>query len=579
MHGQPADRWEGGPAPLFLLWLACADLCLVAILAKGLQRAAASWHSQYPFSLTHSSRRPYIRGSLAEARRVAGGPTLTAIALQEFDENVFSATTLGPREARLNTWLLLAKDLKQHVPFPLTPAKSREVAAVLGKSQYRSCDVYISRAKMEHISKNSPWAEQLKSSSQEAKRSCIRGIGKAKQATAIPVERLVELTVSDAELVEGGPIGFRDTMEAGCGFVTREIELAAAHWKLVQHKELGFVVSCVLPCSKSDIAAMGTERGHGCSSDSGACDPGGPVSVLRAASTEAASAGEIPGALRGQRIGRRSSAVSDGGRRCALEGGYGRVVRGCGQGAGSTDTESGRAAPLLGTHAQALGRTVLGTQRGGLVENSALGPMGLRQGAPVRAGGTFVEPGQDGAPNGEAHGARGLAGPARGGWLHGPESELVGKDGSKTSAHGGGDGGALGGKRSSSRRGLWRTGSAAVHPEHGVQSVPPGCIWRFSVSAGKAGLGLRPVFRLHVEGSEESGSSEGRAGRRLRQLPPEVRKARKAEAKRRTQQLQGLEREDGCGSGSRTLVSLSASKTVLLPAPGTPRPHTPSACC
>ena len=114
------------------------------------------------------------------------------------------------------------------------------------------------------------------------KRSCMRGIGQAKQTHALPLRRMGELTGAQEPWTPGGPMAPRDTLVLGSWFLMREIEMASAKVGDVTVAWTAKEFSLTLPCSKSDPRAVGMTRTHGClcdQSDNGEEDPTCPFHV------------------------------------------------------------------------------------------------------------------------------------------------------------------------------------------------------------------------------------------------------------------------------------------------------------
>ena len=99
-------------------------------------------------------------------------------------------------------------------------------------------------------------------------RSCMRGIGGPVRAAPLPFQQLRHLPGDDGPWSSGGPLFPRNLMVLGAWFMLREVEAATAkveNVKVDTSEVLGEPrVHWSLPASKTDQAALGVNRSHGC---------------------------------------------------------------------------------------------------------------------------------------------------------------------------------------------------------------------------------------------------------------------------------------------------------------------------
>ncbi|CAE7838251.1 unnamed protein product [Symbiodinium sp. CCMP2592] len=149
-------------------------------------------------------------------------------------------------------------------PYPLTPDGMYIVMGGLKEAGYRSAMQYLDLAKQEHVQKGHPWTDQLALAYRVCSRSCKRGLGPAKQAAALPLDKLAGLDQSRCQVPSGPARPVTSTIVASW-WLLRELEASRAK---VRHITLDFgakVAAWLLPSSKTDVAALGATRKHSCS--------------------------------------------------------------------------------------------------------------------------------------------------------------------------------------------------------------------------------------------------------------------------------------------------------------------------
>ena len=153
------------------------------------------------------------------------------------------------------------------------------VMGALKVGGYRSAQLYLDAAKQCRISLGLAWDSQLQQAYRAAVRSCQRGIGHAKQASGLPLDKVADLPRWE-QLVPGGPSQPVTATLLASWWLLREIEASRARRKHISLNEDEQKVTWRLPSSKTDQAALGALRSHTCSCTihtSGLC----PYHVMR----------------------------------------------------------------------------------------------------------------------------------------------------------------------------------------------------------------------------------------------------------------------------------------------------------
>ena len=151
-------------------------------------------------------------------------------------------------------------------PWPLTLQKINLAAALLYKGGYRSGPLYLSAARKQHIQLGYAITQQMEQELGDAGRALRRGLGPAKQAEPLYMEKLVEF----ASALPPG-LGRRVAHGAiiGSWWMMREIEVASLLQEQVTYQrcepraQRGFATVC-LPMSKADWRHLHKKRSHQC---------------------------------------------------------------------------------------------------------------------------------------------------------------------------------------------------------------------------------------------------------------------------------------------------------------------------
>ncbi|CAE7849420.1 unnamed protein product [Symbiodinium microadriaticum] len=138
------------------------------------------------------------------------------------------------------------------------------IMGAMKEAGYRSAMQYLDLAKQEHIQRGHPWTAQHVLAYKVCARSCRRGLGPAKQASALPLDKLATLDQASCS-VSLGPVPAVTSTIVASWWLLREIEASRAR---VRHVTLDFgtkTAAWLLPSSKTDVMALGAVRKHSCS--------------------------------------------------------------------------------------------------------------------------------------------------------------------------------------------------------------------------------------------------------------------------------------------------------------------------
>ena len=209
----------------------------------------------------YSGPRPYTRGSLGEARRLArSSAEACAEAL------VIEADAPGSRsslKSQVKTWDQIARDAGFQEPFRLSPNLVFTVVGILKQAGYRSAVNYLEAAKRVHIESGYPFSIQLKHACRTASRSARRDLGSSKQAEALCLLAMATFKGTGRPL-KGGPANPGQASLIAAWWLLREIEASHARVSHVVASREGLTISLKLPNSKTDFMALGTSRSHSC---------------------------------------------------------------------------------------------------------------------------------------------------------------------------------------------------------------------------------------------------------------------------------------------------------------------------
>ena len=238
------------------------------------------------------------RGCLSAAREAAE-PAVQQDALAALRRDMYARTSSGPADSRRTTWTRLAAAWGLP-PLPLTVQLVHRVGASLKRGGYRSAEQYFSTARLWHVQEHNqevPPAVAL--AIRQTCRSILRGLGGPARKDAFRLEGLAaaRLQFPGSTVVRDKAVADPLRMAAlGCWFLCRGIELQCARTEHVSITVCPPQVSWLLPASKTDTAAAGVTRVHGC------CCHGGdgalcPVHIMMQVMNSLPDRGAAPGPL------------------------------------------------------------------------------------------------------------------------------------------------------------------------------------------------------------------------------------------------------------------------------------------
>ena len=179
---------------------------------------------------------------------------------------ILAPTTLASNSAK---WVTVCRFLSKFGLDPLPPSADKVVAlgASLKAGSYRSAPTYFSLYRTVARRHGYTVDAAVDQAIRDMSRSCLRGLGGPVRALALPLHRFGGLPGSAEPWSVGGPLGPRNAFVVGSWWLLREIEVSTARACLVQLSVSASGLpraSLQLPASKSDQAALGVTRSHGC---------------------------------------------------------------------------------------------------------------------------------------------------------------------------------------------------------------------------------------------------------------------------------------------------------------------------
>ena len=245
------------------------------------------------------------RGSLDAALR-ACAPDSRAAALAALRQDEYARSAQAPRDSRWKTWCRIAGAWGLQ-PLPLTVELVQAIAAALKQAGYRSAEQYFSIAKQHHIEETRSLPQQdVLLAIRRATRSVARGLGGPARKDAFRIEGLApaRLHAPSQSVVRQEDIA--DPLRLallGAWFMCRGIELLCARTEHIVISPAPLRVTWLLPASKTDTAAAGVSRTHGCVCQGGEA-PLCPVHVMLQLLAALPHRGRVPGPLFPTRSGK-----------------------------------------------------------------------------------------------------------------------------------------------------------------------------------------------------------------------------------------------------------------------------------
>ena len=157
-------------------------------------------------------------------------------------------------------------------------------AGLLKRGRYRSGMVYLYALRAEHIRRGHPWCSTFRQLYASYKRSLERGLGPARHAAVLPVEKLCDVSgkaVAAAAKRPYWPAAGVDAIVVACAWGCREVESGSVFLASVEiHESTESVplwASWELPASKADPKALGKTRALACACPASTC----PVCAMK----------------------------------------------------------------------------------------------------------------------------------------------------------------------------------------------------------------------------------------------------------------------------------------------------------
>ena len=216
----------------------------------------------------------YSRGSRKVAREIARDPEKLSSSISTLKGRIFSNSSVGTQESRLETWDLIASDAGLN-PALFSSELVYTVIAVLSAAEYRSAELYLADAKARYIQGGGHISPRTHQACKRASRATRRGRGPAKQSQHLDLERFRELPSTWNPWSANGPVWPKRALSVSSRWLLRELELAhlkVGHCCDKSPSAADLIMEIFLPVSKADITALGAFRRLGCSCNENCTD-------------------------------------------------------------------------------------------------------------------------------------------------------------------------------------------------------------------------------------------------------------------------------------------------------------------
>ena len=278
------------------------NLCLEANIPSDTVEAACHWlqghelkHRNNPVRAVDQTNffeskrkdlplgRPVIvskRSKLQIALEVAQDPVRYRSETDKFLKDQWAASSIGPKESLRHAWcdFATAGGLE---PLPVTIELVQHMGTLFKSAEYSSAQNYFNEATAKHLAETGfPVSVLIRKAITSALRSIRRGMAAAKQKSAVTLEFIPTRNAWTCGSKDPPLPGTWSTAPVesaldpfaicimGSWFICREIEIAAARVRDIRLNMDLKTVSWNLPASKTDTAATGVCRTHGCSCSS-----------------------------------------------------------------------------------------------------------------------------------------------------------------------------------------------------------------------------------------------------------------------------------------------------------------------
>lgn len=216
-------------------------------------------------------------------------------ATQEYEEGKLAPGSRKALQARVAFWERRAAAHRIE-PWPLDVSKLSLLGALLHAGAYRSAAAYFAAVKRHHIKTEGVWTTQMTQEIKDGIRSCTRGQGPDKQSAEINLDELARSGVKIPKYDVKWPAAGQDALLVMGYWMLREVEGGTARLAdvaLLPGRGCGRT-SWTLPCSKTDLRALGHCRVHGCCCPDVSCPTAAMRRVVKVATDLANATGKDP---------------------------------------------------------------------------------------------------------------------------------------------------------------------------------------------------------------------------------------------------------------------------------------------
>ena len=128
------------------------------------------------FRLQQPEVKAYTRGKSCRIEEAAGDAESFSRAMETFNNDKYAASNRAAIDESRRKWWAQKAALVDVAPYPLTMENIEILGTMLKLGECRSCALYFSAAKQEHVERGYNWSDQLEQGVKSALTSCLRGI-------------------------------------------------------------------------------------------------------------------------------------------------------------------------------------------------------------------------------------------------------------------------------------------------------------------------------------------------------------------------------------------------------------------
>ena len=254
-------------------------------------RTPTEWEVK-PARALGPGRRAYQRGSASRLGKLTRSPLALSAAISAYELGKLARSSRNSIQERVAFWVRRAA-AHGVTPWPIDVDKLKLLGTLLHAGKYRSAAGYFSAVKRAHILAGGTWTPQLAQEVRDGTRSCTRGQGPDKQSAEVDLDALAAYDGALPKVRALWPAAGRDAVLVMGFWLLREIEGGSARLADVVFLPGAGCgkTAWVLPCSKTDLRALGHRRVHGCSCPDPACPTAAMRRVVKVAQEVARRAG------------------------------------------------------------------------------------------------------------------------------------------------------------------------------------------------------------------------------------------------------------------------------------------------